>query len=80
MKHEAGEDVSRNEFYKEGKKYQKTQRQNERKWRRERRRRAAQMEEIQDGDDDIALLEGKLKRAELKEELRGYLWEQGIDM
>lgn len=38
------------------------------------------MEEIQDGDNDITLLGGKLKWAELKDELWGYLSGQGINM
>lgn len=72
MKHEEGQDMRRDTFYREGHKYQKKQRKAEEKWRRRQRRRQAENEEELDRNDDIELLEGKLKREELKDAIIAY--------
>jgi hypothetical protein len=69
MRHERGEDLSKNRFYRRGQKYQKKQRRLERRWRRDRQENMANMEGALDVDDDVELLRGKIKRETLKEEL-----------
>ncbi|KAF6744736.1 hypothetical protein DFP72DRAFT_65365 [Ephemerocybe angulata] len=73
MKHETVGSINSDKFYKDGKKYQRECRKRERRWRRARRRDVARNEEELDKGDDIALLEGKLKREELKEAMMVYL-------
>jgi hypothetical protein len=73
MKHEAGHDMSSDKFYREGKKYQQKQHRLERQWRHQRRDVNAEAEAQLDEENDIALLEGKLKRVELKESMLEYL-------
>ncbi|CAA7257434.1 unnamed protein product [Cyclocybe aegerita] len=73
MKHEAGQDMSSDKFYRQGKKYQRKQQHLERCWRQERRNRNAEEENQLDQVNDIGLLEGKLKRVELKESILEYL-------
>jgi len=64
--------IQRDSFYAKGKKYQKKMKKLERRWKQECRRRAAQEENELDTQEDIELLEGKIKREELKEELLVY--------
>jgi hypothetical protein len=73
MKHEDGNFISRDHFYKKGRKYRKKQRKLEKEWRAERQRVANEEEEELDADDDTGLLEGKIKREELKEKLFEYI-------
>jgi hypothetical protein len=73
LHHERLGNIQRDSFYAKGKKYQKKARKLERRWQRERRRRAAQEENELDTQEDVDLLEGKIKREELKEELLVYL-------
>lgn len=73
MKHEEGQDMRRDKFYQNGQKYQKKQQKLERKWRRQQRRQQAENEEELDKSDDVELLEGKLKREELKDAIIAYL-------
>ena len=53
--------------------YQKKQRHFERQWKRARRRNINQIENTLDEDDDVGLLQGKIKREELKEVLFEYM-------
>jgi len=73
VKHEAVQNLSRDKFYREGRKYQKKQQQIERRWRQEQRRQAEETEEGLDKAEDVAILEGKLKRVELKVALLEHL-------
>ena len=73
MRHEAGDDMRKDKFYRDGKKYQQKQERLERMWKRDRRRRTEEEEAELDEDDDVELLRGKIKREELKEELLRYL-------
>jgi hypothetical protein len=73
MRHERGEDLSKNKFFRRGIRYQKEQRHLERRWRRERRENMARVEDAQNDDDDVELLQGKIKREELKEKLFEYM-------
>jgi hypothetical protein len=73
MHHERGEDLSKDKFYKRGQKYQKKQRHLERRWQRVQQENMANIEGALDADDDIELLQGKIKREALKEELFEYM-------
>jgi len=73
MQHERGEGVTRDKFYRRGRMYQKKQRHFERQWKRARRRNINQIENTLDEDDDVGLLQGKIKREELKEVLFEYM-------
>jgi hypothetical protein len=73
MTHESLGEINRDKFYREGHRYQQTRAREERRWRRQRREITARNEEELDEDDDITLLEGKLKREVLKEQLLAYL-------
>ena len=73
MNHENGQNMSKDKFYQDGVKYQRKQKKEEKKWRREKRRRAAREEEEREQNDDINLLDGRIKREELKEELFKYM-------
>ncbi len=53
--------------------YQKKQRHFERQWKRAHRRNINQIENTLDEDDDVGLLQGKIKREELKEVLFEYM-------
>jgi hypothetical protein len=75
MRHEDGEFTSKDAFFKDGKSYQKDQKKVEKKWRQKRQEVADELEERRDADDDIGLLEGRLKR----EQLRAALFDH-IDM
>ncbi|KAJ7091298.1 hypothetical protein C8R43DRAFT_908307, partial [Mycena crocata] len=79
MKHEDGNFVSRSQFYKKGKRYRKQQKNLEREWKRARLQEAVRSERERDMDDDIGLLEGKLKREELKAKLFEYLDENNAE-
>lgn len=73
MTHEDGNFTSRDQFYKEGRSYRRQQREVEKEWREERERVANEAEANRNNEDEIGLLEGKLKREELREELFNYL-------
>lgn len=73
MRHERGEDMSKDKFYQRGRKYQKKQRRLERRWRRNRHENMANIEGALDDDDDVELLQGKIKRETLKERLFEYM-------
>lgn len=68
-----GRKFSKDRFLREGRKYMRRQREMEREWRESEEGRVAQLEMERDQASEIALLEGKLKREELKEELLKYL-------
>ena len=65
--------MSKDKFYKRGQKYQKKQRRIERRWQRVQQENMANIEGALDADDDIELLQGKIKREALKEELFEYM-------
>jgi hypothetical protein len=69
MRHERGEDMSKDKFYQRGQRYQKKQRCLERRWQRDCQENMANVEGALDADDDVELLQGKIKREMLKEEL-----------
>lgn len=73
MRHERGEDLSRDKFFRRGRRYQKKQRHIERRWRRDRQENMTNIEDGLDVDDDVELLQGKIKRETLKEELFKYM-------
>ncbi|KAF8801585.1 hypothetical protein BYT27DRAFT_7226771 [Phlegmacium glaucopus] len=72
MQHKQGEDLSKNEFFQRGKRYQKEQQHLERRWQRDQRENITQIEDALNVDDDVELLRGKIKR-ELKEKLFDYM-------
>jgi hypothetical protein len=73
MKHEDGNFISRDRFFKAGRAYRKKQRQLEKEWREERQRVADEVEAARSERDEVELVEGKLKREELREELFKYI-------
>lgn len=73
MRHERIGRIESDKFYSAGRKYQKKQRRLEKTWRHERRAQAADLDVQLDGNNDIELLRGKIKREELKEWLFEYL-------
>jgi hypothetical protein len=73
MDHEDGVFVSGDTFLKQGLKIIREEAQMQREWEAERAEHAAIMEAEREESHDISLLEGKLKREELKEELFTYL-------
>ena len=73
MKHENGNFISADQFLKDGRVYRKRMSGLEKTWREERQRLADETEVLRNQDDEIGLLEGKLKREELREELFKYL-------
>jgi hypothetical protein len=80
MNHEDGRNMSKDKFYRDGVKYQRKQRREEQNWRRERRQTAAREEEQREQNDDIDLLDGWIKREELKEELFKYMNVTNMDL
>ena len=79
MKSEQGQDVSQNIFFRSGRRYMKKQRRREREWRRQLREQMAEVESRADEENDIMLLEGKIKREELKEEILAYVNAMAVD-
>jgi len=73
MRHEQGEGLTRDRFYRNGRRYQKKQQRLEREWKRDHRRNMDRAETILNEDEDIGLLRGKIKREELKEALFNYI-------
>lgn len=73
IRHENGNELSTDNFYRAGRKYVKKQRKIERRWRRRRRRENAEAEQERERNDDEDLLEGRIMREELKEKLFEYL-------
>lgn len=73
IRHEQGQDTSQDIFFQQGVRYMREQRKWEKRWRRARRWTTREDEEERDRANDIALLEGKLKRELLKQELQTYM-------
>lgn len=73
MDHEDGTFVSGNAFLTQGLRIMRKEREMQREWDAERDEQAAAMEAEREESHDISLLEGKLKREELKNELFTYL-------
>ena len=73
MNHKDGTFVSGNAFLTQGLRIMRKEREMQREWDAERDEQAATMEAECEESHDISLLEGKLKREELKNELFTYL-------
>lgn len=73
MDHEDGMFVSGGTFLKQGLKLIREEREMLREWEAEREEHAAEIEGEREESHDIGLLEGKVKREELKDELFIYL-------
>ncbi|KAI5829575.1 hypothetical protein K523DRAFT_241839, partial [Schizophyllum commune Tattone D] len=73
LRHEDTGDLDQDHFFRAGRRYAKKVRRFERRWRQEQRERVARTEEELDEEDDVELLEGKFKRAQLKDMLFEYL-------
>jgi hypothetical protein len=73
MQHEDNGNIQNDQFFRSGVKYVKHQRELEKEWRERQRQRAADMEREQDESSEILLLEAKIKREEMKEELFRWL-------
>jgi hypothetical protein len=73
MRHEDGNFFSKDQFFKDGQSYHKEQKKIEDEWRVEWQRVADEIETVRDEDDEVGLLEGRIKREELREELFNYL-------
>ena len=73
IKHEDGQVEGKDSFLKSGITYMKNQKRKEREWRKERLRHGNMVEEERDQNNDIGLLEGKIKREELKDKLFTYI-------
>jgi single-stranded DNA-binding protein len=73
MDHEDGTFVSGDTFLKQGMKIMREERERQREWEAEHAEHTAEMEVEHEVSHDISLLEGKVKREELKEELFMYL-------
>jgi hypothetical protein len=80
MNHEDGQNMSKDKFYQDGIKYQRKHKKEEQKWQREQWQRAAREEEEREQNDDIDLLDGQIKREELKEELFKYMNDNSMDV
>ena len=65
--------MTRDRFYRKGRRYQKKQQHLEREWKRDRRRNMDRAETALNEDEDVELLRGKIKREELKEALFNYI-------
>lgn len=80
MDHEKETPLSTNNFYKQGRKLMRDERRERESWQMEREEQLAREEA--DGDDghDIELLEGRLKREELKKELFMYMENDEMDV
>jgi hypothetical protein len=75
MDHEDGQDLSKDKFYRKGRKIVMKERQAMQAWQEMRERRAAEEEDQRNRNRDVELLQGKLKREELKRDLFAYLRE-----
>jgi hypothetical protein len=73
MDHEDGTFVSGDEFLTQGLSIMRKEKEMQREWEAECAEHVATMEAEREESHDIGLLEGKLKREELKEELFTYL-------
>jgi hypothetical protein len=73
MDHEDDMFVSGHTFLRQGLKIMGEERERLREWEAEHAEQAAEMEEEREESHNISLLEGKVKREELKEELFTYL-------
>ena len=69
MDHEDGLHISRDVFYQEGYRIMLRERQELREWQQQREEQAATEEEERVQNRDVELLEGRLKREELKKSL-----------
>lgn len=80
MDHEHDIPLSTNNFYKQGRKLMRDERRERESWQTEREELLAREEA--DGDDgrDIELLEGRLKRENLKKELFSYMESNEMDV
>ena len=73
MDHEDGAFISGDAFLTQGLRTMRKEKETQREWEAERADHAAMMEAEREESHDISLLEGKLKREELKNELFTYL-------
>jgi hypothetical protein len=73
MKHEDGNFISADTFITDGRSYRKRLGHIEREWRKRQEEVAEELEARRNHEDEIGLLEGKLKREKLREELFSYL-------
>jgi RecJ-like exonuclease len=73
MKHEDGNFISADTFITDGRSYRKRLGRIEREWRKRQEEVAEELEARRNHEDEIGLLEGKLKREKLREELFSYL-------
>lgn len=73
MNHEDGMFVSGNTFLRQGLKIMREEREMQREWEAKQAEHAVEIEGEYERSHDISLLEGKVKREELKEELFIYL-------
>ena len=73
MQHEGNGNITNDQFFRNGIKYVRYQRRAEREWQQIQRQRTANIERAQDESSEILLLEAKIKREELKEELFEWL-------
>lgn len=73
IQHEGGKFESSDKFYQDGIKIMRKERRAYQEWLEERQRHADEVEEQQLVEHELGLLEGRLKREELKEDLLRYL-------
>jgi len=71
--HEDGRYITKDKFYRDGRKLLRKERRAQREWAEEREREAVRIEEDAEQQGEIELLEGKLKRENLKKELFAHL-------
>lgn len=73
MDHKDGIYISKDRFFRKGKRLMRKERQMRKEWLAHREEVGQEAEQEEDDDDDIGLLEGKIKREGLKKELFAYL-------
>jgi uridine phosphorylase len=73
INYEDGQFYSQDQFYKDGQAHMKEQKNKEQQWHHHKQRNNAQEEDRREEAQELELLEGKIKRKELKEQLFEYL-------
>ena len=73
MDHENGVHISKDKFFRTGVKLMRKERRAQQAWQAERQDVATVVEREEDENNDVGLLEGKVKREELKQKLFTYL-------
>jgi hypothetical protein len=73
MDHENGVHISKDKFFRTGVKLMRKERRAREAWQAERQDVATVVEGEEDENNDVGLLEGKVKREELKQKLFAYL-------